>query len=406
SGSGTQVGTPAGTYSQTATYDGTSLPGLVCETPEYSGVAHTWGGTISQTLVANQSFNGRGGLVALTSSITLQGCARSAFDSGSEPAVETDYFAQTPPRSPDGMIQIVLAGSTLKWNDILGNTQTLSTTYGSGGLIVAELPLLSGRAWTSAAARTTTRASSDNTTLGPVSNETLTVNADGSYTDASLETGDTLYPYRSVTTLENSDASGSITGVTQVEGSSTPGPPYGETLSAPSNNAVLVSPFGQAPPDPVLPTATPCPTPGGTPCPAVTATPYPQYAWYPYVPSAAHPFETIASADKGNAALPAGCSTSSAFPKSAELIETVDTTLDIWSGTTVSTTDAYVDPNDGVLCANVTVRRDYYALGPTSADATPAGTSTLTFTDSLQSKGGAGAVFAVPALARYLSLWR
>jgi citrate lyase alpha subunit len=96
----------------------------------------------------------------------------------------------------------------------------------------------------------------------------------------------------------------------------------------------------------------------------------------------------------------------STFPKSAELIETIDSTLDIWTGTTTSTTDAYIDAHDGLLCANVAVQSTYFALGATSADTTPTGGATLTFTDALQTQTASPAVFAVPALARYLSLWR
>jgi hypothetical protein len=288
----------------------------------------------------------------------------------------------------------------------LGTKQTVNAVYGRPGLIVDELPFQGGRTWSSAATRTIVRGPTNASQAA--AQETLTVNADGSYTDASLETGGTVYPYDSLSRIENGDASGSRTEVTQVEGQSAPGAPYGLTLSAPSNNTVIVTPFGTAPLDPLVPAPIPsaCPTPGGTPCPVVTATPYPQHAWYPYVPTPAHPLETITSTDKGAATLPPSCGTSSAFPKSAELIETIDATLDIWSGTTTSTTDAYIDAHDGVLCANVTVQSTYYALGSTSADTTPTGSSTLKFTDTLQSQSAPPAVFAVPALARYLSLWR
>lgn len=382
-GTTVNAGSPTITYAQTATYDSAPLAGLTCESPEYpEGIAHTWGGTITQTFATNQTFNGQSGLVAVKSAVTLQGCAPTAFDGGSEPVTETDYFA-------DGTSQTVLVGSTMQWNDILGNKQTVKAVYSNPGLIVDELPFQTGRTWSSAATRTIAWTSS-------ASQETLVVNADGSYSDARLETGGTVYPYDSVTTLENSDASGSRTQVTQVEGTSTPGPPYGLNLSAPLNGTVTVTPFGTAPVDPLLP----------TPNPSAAATPYPQHAWYPYVPTAAHPLETITSTDKGSAALPTSCNTSSAFLKSGELIETVDATLDIWSGTTTSTTDAYIDAHTGVLCANVTVRFAYYALGTTSADATPTGSSTLMFTDALQSQTSPPAVFAVPALTRYLSLWR
>jgi hypothetical protein len=343
---------------------------------------------MSQTLATNQTFNGQSGLVAVESAVTLQGCAPTAFDTGSEPVTETDYFA-------DGTSQTVLVGSTMQWNDILGNKQTVKAVYTSPGLVVGELPFKPGRTWSSAATRTITWSSSDNSTAGPTSQETLVVNADGSYNETLLETGGTVYPYDSVTTTENSNASGKRTEVTQVEGASAPGPAYGLTLSAPANNTVIVTPFGTPPLDPLLP----------TPSPSAAPTPYPQHAWYPYVPTAAHPLETITSTDKGSAALPASCNTS-AVRKSAELIETVDATLDIWSGTTTSTTDAYVDAHGGVLCANVTVRFAYYALGATSADTTPTGGSTLTFTDALQSQTSPPAAFAAPALARYLTLWR
>lgn len=385
-GTTVNAGSPTITYAQTATYDSAPLAGLICESPEYpEGIAHTWGGTITQTFATNQAFNGQSGLVAVKSAVTLQGCASTAFDNGSEPVTETDYFAQL---ARSGISQTVLVGSTMQWADVLGNKQTLNAAYGNAGMIVGELPFHAGRTWSSAATRTIK--------WSPTSQEALDVNADGSYNDATLETGGTVYPYDSVTTIENSDASGSRTEVTQVEGASTPGPAYGLTLSAPSNGTIIVTPFGTAPLDPLLP----------TPIPSATSTPYPQHAWYPYAPTAAHPLETIASTDKGSAALPASCNTSSSFPKSAELIETVDATLDIWTGTTTATTDAYVDAHAGVLCANVTVHRTYYALGATSADTTPTGSSTLMFTDALQSQTSPPAVFAVPALTRYLSLWR
>jgi hypothetical protein len=274
----------------------------------------------------------------------------------------------------------------------------LQAVYGNPGLVVYELPLQSGRTWSSSAARTLTW------TNGTNGGETLSAHADGSYTDNLLALGGTVFPYQSTTTVENSDASGSRT---EVYGANASAPPYTVSLSAPSNNTVTVSTSGTPPVDPVLPTPTPCPTAGGTPCPLSNLpTPYPQHAWYPYVPTAAHPLETIISTDKGSVAIPASCNVSSTFPKSAELIETVDSTLDIWTGTTISTTDAYVDAHDGVLCANVAVQSTYFALGSTSADTTPTGGSTLTFTDALQTQTSPPAVFAVPALARYLSLWR
>ena len=391
---------PVSTWSQTATYDSAPLAGLICRSPQYpQGIAHTWGGTISQTPAANQSFDGQSGLVAVTSTIALQGCAPTAFDAGTEPVTETSYYSQLAPSGSGGTTEIVLVGSTMQWSDVLGNKQTSKAVYGNPGLVVGELPFQAGRTWSSAATRTIERTSSGTSTEGPTTEETLIVNADGSYSDVSLETGGTVYPYDSVTTVESSDASGSRTEVTQVEGASAPGPAYGLTLSAPSNNTVIVTPFGTAPVDPLLPT----PPPGAV---TPTPTPYPQYAWYPYVPSATHTLETITSTDKGTAALPASCNTSVAFPKTAELIETVDNTLDIWTGTTASTTDAYIDAHAGVLCANVTVQFTGYALGPTSADTTPTGSSTLTFTDALQTQTSAPPVFAVPAPARYLTLWR
>jgi hypothetical protein len=124
------------------------------------------------------------------------------------------------------------------------------------------------------------------------------------------------------------------------------------------------------------------------------------------VPSPSHPLETIVSSDKGSVSLPSGCSVPHAFPTQAELIETVDTSLDIWTGVSTTTTDAYIDAQHGLLCATATVQQAFFVLGPTSADTTPVASATLTFTDSLQRQGGAAAVFAAPALARYLTLWR
>jgi hypothetical protein len=94
------------------------------------------------------------------------------------------------------------------------------------------------------------------------------------------------------------------------------------------------------------------------------------------------------------------------LPARAELIETIDTSLDIWTGTNTTATDAYVDAKRGLLCAIGSVQERFYVLGPTNADTAPVATTTLTFTDTLQSAGAAAPVFALPAPARLLTLWR
>lgn len=389
---GSNTGTS--TYAQTVTYDGGPLPGLVCQSPEYPvGIAHTWTGTIAQTFAMNQTFLGQSGLVAVTSAVTLQGCAGTSSGNTGEPLSETDYYAQT---QANGTIAIALVGSVVQWTDIAAGAQTMQIHYASSGLIMEQTPFKAGHTWSSAAGRTVTCCSGSN------GSERLNVNDNGSYNDNTFSSSVT-FPYDSTTTIENADASGSRT---EVAGPNASVQPYTISLSAPSNNTVVVSTTGSPPIDPVLPQPTACATPGGTPCPSVSPTPYAQYAWYPYVPSASHPLETITSTDKGLVSLPASCNVSSVFSKLAELIETVDATLDIWSGTTTSTTDAYIDARAGVLCANVTVQRTYYAFGPTSADTRPTGSATLTFTDALQTQTQVPPVFGVPAMARYLSLWR
>lgn len=393
----TATGNPSNvtsTYAQTVTYDAAPLAGLVCQSPEYPmGTTHTWTGTIAQTFATNQSFHGQSGLVAVTSAVTLQGCAGTSSGNAGEPLSETDYYAQT---QANGTNAIALAGSVMQWTDIVTGPQTRQIYFAFPGLIVEQTPFKAGQTWSSAASRIVTCCSGSN------GSETLNVNADGSYTENTLSSSVT-FPYDSTTTTENADASGSRTEVAGPNASVTP---YTVQLSAPYNNTVIVTTTGAPPLDPVLPTPTPCPTAGGTPCPSVTATPYAQYAWYPYVPSPSHPLETITTTDKGLVSLPASCNVAGVFPKTAELIETVDATLDIWSGTTTSTTDAFTDAHAGVLCANVAVKWTYYAFGATSADRTPTGSATLTFTDALQTQSEVPPVFAVPAVARYLSLWR
>ena len=378
-------------YAQTATASGAAglvFPGFTCLSPQ-TVRSETSNATISQSF-ATGTFDGRSGLIAVTSSVALQSCA-----DGTEPVNETDYFAQVS-QADSNTTALALVGSVIDYASYFGVARTVTVRYGSPGLIVNELPMQSGRIWTSTAARTVT------SSAGSGYRETVTVNADGSYSDELLELNG-IFPYESVTTNEKTDGSGSQT---EVAGANASAPPYGLSLSAPVANTVIVTPSGVPPVPPSAPTPVPCPTNGGTPCPVVTPTPYAQYAWYPYVPSSAKPLETIATMDKGSTTLPASCAVSRALPLSAELIETVDATLDVWSGTSTATSDAYVDPHDGLLCLNVSVQPELYAFAGTNADSTPVATTTLTFSDALQSETAPPPVLAATALARYLTLWR
>ena len=376
------------TYVQSATATSTGaaplFPGFTCSDPQTVRTASA-NGTISQTTAANQSFNGQSGLYAVTSTISLQGCA-----DGPETVSETDYFHLLAVSGNISTIT-VLVGSTVSYATYVGMPRNVVVSYGPNGLIAGELPMQAGRMWTNTAARTMT------STWGN-QQETLTVNADGSYTDSTIELQG-IFPYDSTVAVENPDASGTVT---QVAGANASAPPFGASLSAPSGTTVVITPFGQAPLPPDAPTPTPCP---GS-CPAVTPTPYPQYAWYPYDPSASKPLETLTTTDEGVVALPSTCNVPAPFPASAELIETVDTVLDVFSGTASETSDAYVDPHDGVLCLNVALQQASYVFGATSADTTPVSTGTLTFSESLQTENSPPAVLAVPTLARLGVFWR
>lgn len=373
------------TYSQNAGVSGTAglvFAGLTCLNPQ-TVRTESANATIAQSFAADQTFNGRSGLTAVTSSVALQSCA-----DGTEPVVETDYFEQLPPAG-SGAAAIVLVGSTVtSYTGPLTPLDTITVTYPSPGLIVDETPFQSGRIWTNAATRAVISGS-----------ETLNVNADGSYTDNQVWLNGT-FPYESLTTAEKPDESGSQT---DVAGANASAPPYTVSRSAPSGDTVIVSRSGTPAIPPDWATPTPCPTPGGTPCPTVTATPYPQYAWYA---SERPPIESITTTDKGRSVLPQSCKIASGLPTSAELLETVDTSVDIWTGTSTTTSDAYIDPNDGLLCLAASVQEAYYNLGPTSADTLSVAAKTITLTDALQSETNVNPTFAVPAMTRLLTLWR
>ncbi|HET6893931.1 MAG TPA: hypothetical protein VFH72_00945 [Candidatus Baltobacteraceae bacterium] len=387
SGNAPAIGGVTMTYAQSATATSTGAaplaPGFTCTSPQTVRTASA-SGTISQTITGDATFNGSSGLTAVTSSVAMQGCA-----DGSESYSETDYFSKQ-------NAAIVLVGSTIDYTNYIGMPSSETVAYGKPGLIVAKLPLQAGQTWTTAASRSVTRSWSTN------EGETLSVDADGAYSDALVMTN-ADFPHQSISTVENSDGSGSRTIVAGAEASA---PSYGETLSAPSNGTVLVSPFGTPPIPPLAPTPTPCPTPGATPCPLSATPPYSANAWYPYDPSASQPLERIVSNDKGSVGLPSACAVSHTFPATAELVETVDATLDVWSGTSRTTTDAYIDPHDGLLCLVVSMQNASYVLGTTSADMTPVSKSTLTFTDSLQSENARPPMLAVPGLSRLATFWR
>lgn len=384
-------------YTQTATAattgSGLVYPGFTCRSPQ-TVITEKANANIAQAILKNQTFNGVSGLTAVTSAISLQGCA-----DGAEQVTETDYFAQLRSSSSIGTSETALVGSTLQYAKppIGGQAETVTVLFGTPGLVVNELPLQPGRTWTSAATRTVT------STSGTDYQDTLTVKADGSYNDALVELNG-IFPYESTTTVENSDGSGSIT---NIDGANASASPSGESLSAPAGNAVTISPFGTPAIPPDAPSPTPCPTPNGTPCPpSKLPTPYPQYAWYPYTPSVSKPLETITSTDKGSVALPSSCTISATLPTSAELIETIDSTLDVWRGTTTATSDAYLDSHDGLLCLNVYVSFSAYIFGSTSADTTPVQTTTLTFTDSLQNESAPPALLTIPTLPRLQAFYR
>lgn len=347
------------TYKQTATSNG-PVWGFTCISPQIGGATtESASAIITETVAADQK--------SAASDVQLQNCA-----DGTEPVDEVDHFL--PP---------ALTGATMTFSPRFLAPYTDTLAYDSGISLGSN----------SSPARTFTTA-----------NETLRVNADGSYTDTVSGANTQAFPYYSLTTVENADASGVQT---LAAGISPSPPPYVVAHSAPSNHIVIVSTSGTPPVPPDWPTPTPCPTAGGTPCPlAPSPTPYPQYAWYPYVPSSQAPFETITSTDKGTAALPPACEVPSVFPQEAEVIETVDAALDIWTGTASAVSDAYVDPHYGVLCLEVTLTQASYSLGPTSADTAPTGTRTLTFVDSLQSESAPPGIAALPAPGRYLIFWR
>jgi hypothetical protein len=380
------IGDVTMTYAQSATATSTGAaplaPGFTCTSPQTVRTASATG-TISQTITDDATFNGSSGLTAVTSSVALQGCA-----DGSESYSETDYFSKQDSA-------IVLVGSTIAYTNYIGMPSSETVAYGKPGLVVAKLPMQGGQTWTTAASRSVTRS------WGTNERETLSVNADGAYSDDLVITN-ADFPYQSISTAENSDGSGSRTIVAGADASA---PSYGEALSAPSNGTVLVSAFGTPPVPPLAPTPTPCVAPSDWPCPIAETPAYSANAWYPYDPSASQPLERIVSNDKGSVALPSACAVSHAFPATAELVETVDATLDVWSGTSKTTTDAYIDPHDGLLCLVVSMQNALYVLGTTSADMTPVSTGTLTFTDSLQSESAPPPVLAIPGLSRLAAFW-
>lgn len=323
---------------------------LTCVNQQGVG-AQTWTGSVTQTFSGAPGANGTSGAVTATSTIGIEGCA-----DGADTSTETDSFSSG-----------ALEGAQL-------SAYTSRFTPNASTQIVFPVP--------GTIARTLI-----------AGGETLTVHSDGSYTDATVGSN-TLWPYDAVTIVQNGDASGSDT---TTAGANASAPPYVIDYSAPVNGYVTVSTQGSPPVDPVLPT----PICNGT-CPAPSPTPSVEQAWYPFIPSASQPLERIMSSDKGTQPLPPSCTVATGLRTAARLTETTDTSLDVWQGTAVSVSDAYVDPSRGLLCAVVVVTRTIYALGSTE----PLGGDTLTVTESLQSESGSIVPFAVPAPARFISLWR